>query len=153
MEKSGHNTSPVPVQALEAIIIGRFTDDFVHFTMNLLSKHGIEFVLCEDIYWASCELAEKANTSVLVISRVEQLCREKGRFLSKIKERGFACCCIAESCSTQKLKLLIEAGVFVINAPAQIGEIIMNLSANKASEFNRNKFITTKAEIDALLGT
>ena len=162
MEKFGSNTQ------LQAIIVGSCTDEFVRCTMNLLGDYDIDFVRCEDVYSAVGELAKNNyDGNVLVIGTFEQLSREQGRFFQKAREKGLACCCLADKNSASKRKQVaaaIETGAFVINEPAEIAEVVTKLlisnstspsgkkGNNKASAFNEDEFLTTKAERDALLG-
>lgn len=159
MEKFGSSTQ------LYAMVVGSSADEFVRHTMNLLGDCGVEFVLCEDVYLAVGELAKNTLGKTIVIGRLEQLSREQGRFFQKVSENGF-CCCLADTNSARKRKQILaamEAGAFVINEPAEIGEVITRFVAgglasssekkgnNGASAFIKDEFLTTKAERDALL--
>ena len=162
MEKFGSNTQ------LQAIIVGSSSDGFVRYAADLLTDYEVDFVRCEDVYSAVSELAANRNGNVLVIGRFEQLSREGGRFFQKVSENGLACCCLAEWNFARKRKQIlaaIETGAFIINEPAEIAEVVTKLLGsssislpekkenNKASAFIKDEFLTTKAEIDALLGT
>ena len=148
---------------LQTIIVGNVTDYFIHYATNLLSNYGIGFVFCEDIYKATVKLATEPHEDVLVIGRIEKLGMEKGMFFSKIQEKGLRCCCLAENKLAAEVKDIIESGVIVINEPAELEKEIESLSVdnqirpstgkrNKALDFDQNEFLTTKDEIDALLG-
>ena len=151
---------------LQIIVVGNITDYFVHYAINLLSHHGIGFIHCEDIYKAMGKLVKKSYENVLVIGRLEKLGIEKGQFFSKMKEKGFRCCCLVENKFTAKLKYTTEVEVTVINELVQLEEKILDFSTNNrfepaakksrnnnASNFNKGEFLTTKAEMDALLGS
>jgi len=149
---------------LQVIVVGSSTDELVHRTMNSLGDHGVEYILCDDVYSAVGELAKNESGNVLVIGRLGQLSREQGRFFQMACENGYNCCCIADRELVRKRKQIltaIEAGAFVINEPAEIGEIVTKLSQDstpeknrydKAPKFIKNEFVTTKAELNALLG-
>ncbi len=160
MKKSSSN------QHLRTVVVGSCADEFIRYTTGLLDNYGVEPVICEDIYQAVGWLAKNDCENVFVVGRFEQLSREKGRFFEKVSENGFSCCCLAEGYTVENQKQILAAkgkGVFVINEPAEVEEVVTRLLAgglayspaggrNKASAFNRNKFVTTKAELDALLG-
>ncbi|MBW8001383.1 MAG: hypothetical protein FVQ80_05115 [Planctomycetes bacterium] len=148
---------------MQTIIVGNVTDYFIHYATNLLSRYGVGFVFCEDIYRAMVKLATEPHGDVLVIGRIEKLGIEKRMFFSKIQEKGFRCCCLVENKLATEIKDIIESGVIVISEPVELEKEIESLSAdnqispstgkpNKASDFDQNEFLTTKAEIDALLG-
>ena len=161
MKKSSSN------QYLSVIVVGNRTDGFVRYVMDLLSDYGIEFVRCDDVYSAVGRLAKDTRGDILVVGRLEQLSREQGRLFHITSKNGGTCCCLADTGSAQKyLQALaaIETEAFVINEPEEIKELITRLFAgtlarsprkkenNKASAFNKEDFLTTKAEMDALLG-
>ncbi|MCK4752551.1 MAG: hypothetical protein KAS75_03830 [Planctomycetes bacterium] len=146
-------------QCLHAIVVGSSGDEFIRHTLNLLSSYDIEHVLFEDIYRAFSWLLRDGQEDVLVVGRVERLNKEEGRFLQKVSDRGFSCCCFADKYLAQKqgqVSAAQEKGAFVINEPAEVEDIIKKLLAgsrdSKASTFNKDEFLTTKAELDALLG-
>jgi hypothetical protein len=163
MEKFGSNTQ------LQAIIVGSSSDGFVRYAADLLTDYEVDFVCCGDVYSAVSELAKgNYDGNVLVIGRFEQLSREGGRFFQKVSENGLACCCLAEWNFARKRKQIlaaIETGAFIINEPAEIAEVVTKLPGgssislpgrkenNRTSAFIKDEFLTTKAEIDALLGT
>ncbi len=161
MKKSNSN------RYLHAIVVGNSEDDFVRHTMGLFGGYGIEYVLCGDIYQAICRLSRNGRGEVLVVGRIERLSREKGLFLQKVREKGFFCCCLAEGhlwWKGERIMAAAEGGFFVISEPAEVEDVIMKLSADIATYplgekegsntrgFNREEFLTTKAELDALLG-
>ena len=155
-------------QDLYAIIVGSCADEFVSYTMDLLGGLGVEFVVCGDVYGAVVELAKNNGfANVLVAGRLEQLSREDGRFFQKASDSKSLCVCLADTSSLRKyLQSLSFIGTeaFVITRPTQVKGIVKKLLLSdrdvlseekvneKASTFNRDEFLTTKAEIDALLG-
>ena len=161
MEKFGSG------RQLYAIVVGKSDGEFVGYAMGLLGDYDIEFVLCEDIYAAVGRLAKSTGGNVLVIGRFGQLNREKGRFFQKVSKRGLTCCCLAEAGSGREQKQVLSAtktGAFVINEPVQLEEVVTKLltdssvsssgkkRSGKVSAFDKNEFLTTRAEMDALLG-
>lgn len=152
---------------LQVIVVGSSADQFVLHTTNLLGDCGLEFVLCDDVYSAVGELAKSESRNVLVIGRLGQLCKEQGRLFHMACENGYACCCLADADLVRKRKQIfaaIETGAFVINEPEKIREVVTKLLAGsgngspekKANERTtipiKTEFLTTKAELDALLG-
>ena len=151
---------------LHVIVVGGLADEFVRQAMNLLDRGGVEYVLCSDVYSAVGDLAKSQRRDVLVIGRAGQLSKEQGRFFHIAREKGYKCCCLADRDLVRKRKLIltaIESGAFVIDKPSEIEEVLMKLMAggrvcssgekenNRASGFLKDEFLTTKAELDALL--
>ncbi len=152
---------------LQVIVVGSSADQFVRHTTNLLGDSGIEFVLCDDVYSAVGELAKTESRNVLVIGRLGQLSKEQGRLFHMACENGYTCCCLADADLVRKRKQIftaIETGAFVINEPAEIGQVVTKLLAggadcppgkkanDRATAPIKAEFLTTKAELDALLG-
>ncbi len=157
---------------LQAIVVGSSADEFVRDTMSLLGDYKIEFVLCEDVYSAVGRLAKNnSDGNVLVIGRIEQLSREKGRFFHIAGENRVSCCCLVDGNLVWKRRYpgvpglaATETGAFIINEPVEIEKVIAGLLAggltsssnkfenNKAPAFIKDEFLATKAELDALLG-
>ncbi len=151
---------------LQTIIVGNITDYFINYATNLLSSYGIRFVLCDDIYKVTAKLAKESYENVLVIGRLETLGIEKERFFTKMNEKGFQCCCLVENNTSAGPKYMTETTATLINEPAQLEEEIADLLTNhqiessakknrnnNALNFNKGEFFTTKAEMDALLGS
>jgi len=149
---------------LQVIVVGSSTDELVHRTMNSLGDHGVEYILCDDVYSAVGELARNESGNVLVIGRFGQLSREQGRFFHMACDNGYTCFCIADRELVRKRKQIltaIEAGAFVTNEPAEIGEVVTKLlqgsspekkGSGKTPKSIKDEFVTTKAELDSLLG-
>ena len=155
MKKSNFN------QNLHAIVVGSSTDEFIYYTLKVLSNYEVDFVVCENVYPAVGHLARNTGRNVLVIGRFGQLNREKGRFFHIAGEKGSLCCCLAEACSAQNQKAAAGTGIFFINEAAEIKGVVEKLLAKSLScspENNRTSFSVkkdfpvTKAELDALLG-
>ena len=161
MAKAGSNLP------LQVIVVGSSADEFVRHTTNLLGDCGLEFVLRDDVYSAVGELANSESRNVLVIGRLGQLSREQGRLFHMARENGYTCCCLADTDLVRKRKQIfaaIETGAFVINEPTKIREVVTELLAgsadclpgektnNKAAAQIRTEFLTTKDELNALLG-
>jgi hypothetical protein len=152
---------------LQTIVVGSSADQFVAHTINLLSDCGVEFVLCDDVYSAVGELARTETASALVVGRLGQLSPEQGRLFHMACEKGYTCCCLADANSVRKRKQIltaVETGAFIINEPAEIREVVTKLLAggrdcppgkktnDRATASIKAEFLTTKAELDALLG-
>jgi hypothetical protein len=152
---------------LQVIVVGSSADEFISHTMRVLGNHSVEFVLCDDVYSAVGELARSESRNTLVIGRLGQLSREQGRLFHMACENGYTCCCLADADLVRKRKQIltaIETGAFVINEPAEIGQVVTKLLAggadcslgkkakDQATACIRTEFLTTKAELDALLG-
>lgn len=151
---------------LQVIVVGGSADQFVAHTINLLGDYGVEFVLCDDVYSAVGELARTETGNVLVVGRLGQLSPEQGRLFHMACEKGYTCCCLADADLVRKRKQIltaVETGAFIINEPAEIREVVTKLLAgggdcppgkkanDKATASIKAEFLTTKAELDALL--
>ncbi|MCK5225640.1 MAG: hypothetical protein KAQ89_02880 [Planctomycetes bacterium] len=137
-----------------AIVIGRNGDSFCSYATDLLAGYDIKFIRCGDIYTAFAEFAANDFANVLIVGNLEQLSAEDGLFFRSIKKGGSFCCCFAGGGSAQMQKRVLlaeQAGSLVINQRAELEKIIARLNRSSNS-FARDKFRTTKAERDALLG-
>jgi hypothetical protein len=170
MKKSNMGNSNTTVQ-MRAIVVGSSTDDFVRCTAEVLEDYGVKFICCNDVYSAVVELAKNTDGNVLVIGRLEKLGREHGRFFHLAGSKGIFCCCLADRNLVQMQRHLgppasaaKQAAVFVTDEPAQIEKEITKLLANnlaasickkenRLSDLIKDEFLTTQAELDALLGT
>lgn len=152
--------------SLLVILIGGLADEFVSQTMNLLERLGIEFVLCDNVYSAVGDLAKRESRNVLIIGRIGLLSKEQGRFFHIARVKGYRCCCLADRDLVGRQKLIlqaIESGAYMIDKPAEVEEVLMKVLTGdkvyssgekenrRASGFLKNEFLTTKAELDALL--
>ena len=151
---------------LLVILVGGLEDEFVRQTKNILERLGVESVLCDNVYSAVGDLAKRESRNVLIIGRIGLLSKEQGRFFHIARVKGYRCCCIVDRDLVRKRKLIldaIESGAYLIDKPAEIEEVLMKFLAGgkvrlsgekenrKASGFLKDEFLTTKAELDALL--
>ncbi len=151
---------------LLVILVGALEDEFLRLTKNVLERLGVEFVLCDNVYSAVGDLAKIESPNVLIIGRFGLLSKEQGRFFHIACVKGYRCCCIVDRDLVSKRKLIldaIESGAYLITRPAEIEEVLMKLLAggkscfsgekenHRASGFLKDEFLTTKAELDALL--
>ena len=142
---------------LGGIIVGSASDEFVKHTTKLLREREIEFVLCESIYMAVVELVESTGRNTIVVGRFERLNAEKGQFFQKLHKAGHTCCCLADRNSPRLRK--IGTDITVVNEFAEIEAVIEKMLerdlkslGKKRAALIKDDFITTKAELDALLG-
>jgi len=150
----------------KAMVVGSSTDRLIGHTVNLLDEFEIDFIECDDVYSAVCELARNAHEpNIFIIGRFEQLNRENGRFFDIARRYSHSCCCLVGSSSKyERLLELMQSGIFVASEPQQIRRLLSNLlltgyrrpltkkAAVKAAAFNREKFAATKAELEVLFG-
>ena len=151
----------------KAILVGSGGDEFVRYASDLLGKYGVDFVLCENIYLAVGQLGKCSGEDIIVVGRLGELSRENGRFFEIAEKSKVRCLCLAEKDSLierKQISVATKNGAFVLHNSAGLKEALCRLSIgeravsserkeNKSgSGFDRNKFFTTKAELDALLG-
>ena len=148
-----------------AIIVGSLADSFVQYSMDLLDNYEIEFILCEDVYWAVGQLSKNNRKNALIIGRYEQLNREKGRFFEIASKADCICCCFTDSVSgfeQEQMSVLNKDRAFVVSNENDIEKEVLKLLApnssrsfergKNGSSFNKNNFLTTQDELNALLG-
>ena len=155
------------IQGLCVIVVGNSRDQLIQYVINLVGGYEVEFSCCDDIYTAVIELAKKTGSNCLVIGRLSDLSKEKGRFLEKTSEKGFGCCCLADKKFTEqqfKISDVNRTHTFIVNEPTEIERVVKTFlprsgaqSANQkkingSSDFMKDEFRTTEAELDALLG-
>ncbi len=151
---------------LLVILIGGSADEFARQTRNVLQRLGVEFVLCDNVYSAVGDLAKIKSRNVLIIGRFGLLSREQGRFFDMARANGYRICCFADRELLRRQRLIlkaIESGAYIIDKAAELEDIIMtsqqdgyacssaDIENRRASGFLKNEFLTTKAELDALL--
>ena len=148
---------------IKQIVVGSLENSFVRYSMDLLGSYEVDFVLCSDVYWAVAELAKNRRKNVLVIGRYEQLNRQSGRFFEIVPKYQSGCCCFAElPLASEQMSVLASTGAVVVNDTDDIEKVVSKLLAEdkeqldtkkkNGSSFDKNKFRTTQAERDALLG-
>ena len=151
---------------LLVILIGGLEDEFVRQTKNILERLGVESFVCDNVYSAVGDLAKRECRNVLIIGRIGMLSKEQGRFFHIARMKDYGCCCIIDRGLVRKRRLIldaIESGAYLIDKPAEIEEVLMKFLTGgeihrsgekenrRASGFLKDEFLTTKAELDALL--
>jgi hypothetical protein len=151
---------------LLVILVGSLADGFVRQAKIILERLGVEFVLSGNIYSAIGNLAAIDNQNVLIVGRFSMLSKEKGRFFHLARVKGYRCCCLVDRDLLRRQKFIlkaIESGAYFIDKAAGIEEVLMKLltgdkisssadiEKRKTSGFHKDEFLTTKAELDALL--
>jgi len=149
------------------IVIGNSADRFIQHVINLLVEYDAKVVLCEDVYQAVGQWTRNGFSTVLLVGRLEHLNRENGRFFQKAKENCHTCCCFVEGLLARRQKQISaieEVGGFIINEPAGFEHVLEKWLASGglqpqvkkanscSSGFFKDEFLTTKAELDALIG-
>jgi hypothetical protein len=112
------------------ILVGAKSDQFVRFAAALSNRLAVNFAVCRDIYEVAAELARCPAERGLVIGRLEQLSREKGRLLEKGAQAGWVCCCIAKKISGSARNQAIRAmqsGAIVVKDASQLEEVIVRV--------------------------
>ena len=151
---------------LLVILVGSLTDEFIRQAKIILERLSIEFVLSGNIYSAVGDLATIDNQNVLIVGRFSLLSKEQGRFFDRARMKGYRCCCLIDKDVLRRQRLIIkaiESRAYLIEKAAAIEQVLMELLSgnkvpfsaekekHKASVFLKDEFLTTKAELDALL--
>ncbi len=146
MDNRKTNTQPT------AVVIGEKTDEFVHGIIALLIEYDVEFVLAETIYQAAAKLAALDDNDLIFFGRAAEMTMENGAFLKRINELSCPCCCLTEGEMPDKgfdmflIGDIKDAETFLSNCREQKNE-----SQRNSKTFNKNEFLTTQEELDALL--
>ena len=111
-------------------------------------------------------MAKRENPNTLIISRIGLLSKEQGRFFHIARVKDYRCCCLVDRDLVCRQKLIlkaIESGAYLIDKPDEIEEVLMKVlecgkvcssgekEKRRVSGFLKDEFLTTKAELDALL--
>jgi len=150
---------------LEAVIVGSRPDKFVEYALKLFDRCAIDYVLYDNLYAAAARLAQKKGRNVVVVGRMQQLSKEAGRLFEKIRKYGMSCCCLAEKLPAGDRKAVLaamQAGTRIISTPVETVGVIEGLladnvkrrdkmKASRRTTFIREEYLTTGAEIEALL--
>ncbi len=149
------------------VLIGNSADGFIRIAEELLGKYGINSIVYESVYSATGRLL-RDGIRKLVIGRIEDLSVEGRRFFEKLGEKGHFCCCLAEGeCVRKYLEKIsvISTQAVVINEPLELKEVLAKVISGSliskrikneeksSSDFMKEEFITTKEEIEELLGS
>lgn len=154
---------------LHAIVVADGADGIVHAATGTLQANGIPYRTCTDVYEATGYLAGNGAQPVLVVGRLEELGRERGRFFEIIRRNGHTCCCISAGSDVREAALaealrntgqpaqpisicaedsLTEAMDKIIR---RSGRISLTRSASRA-RYTGSEFSASRAEMEALFG-
>ena len=139
-----------------AILIGQPSDDFVGQCTAILTQRRVDFIHCPDVYSAVACIARKCP-GFLVLGRLNELSREDGRFFDLAARYGCHCCCLAHNdtaSAQQQPQIVIASNMSELKAAIEslLDAPLATRLAGK-TEFDKEKFKTTEAELKALLGT
>jgi len=150
MKKRSSNTN------VSVILVGPPADGFPRRCKALLSDKRVNFTPCPDVYAAVACLARKP-AGLLIVGRLAELGREGGRFFELAARYGHRCCCLANNKSTH---LPPSPHMAIASDIPQLLKTIQGLLAPpqpqktpRKTEFDKDKFKATDAELKALLGT
>jgi hypothetical protein len=161
MEKTGSE------RRIHGIIIGDRTDSFAAFAEDLLVVCGVDYSFCPDIYDAVSRIALNGREKMLVFGHFEVLGREGVRFFEKCSENGGRCYCLSHGYVMGREKQILavaQSGGIVAAEMGKIedevkrwvlrketGNLSQEAKKHNGAYFIKEKFLTTKAELDALL--
>ena len=144
-------------ESLRAVVIGMPDDEFIGYVSAMLQEYEIEKISCQDVYSAVVELAKTGWQDIFIVGRMERLAWEKGRFLQKAAEHNAACICLWPKGDVREtyngadtVKIITEQGPFEETLKSLLG-CGGESCVKDGKQFNANQFLTTKAELDALL--
>jgi len=122
------------------ILVGAESDQFVRFATAMSSRLAVNFAVCRDLYEVAAELARRPVQRCLVVGRLEQLSRERGRLFEKAAQAGWACCCIAKKISGSTRNWAIRAmqsGAIVVNDVGQLEEVVTRMMSDTSGTLPR----------------
>jgi len=115
------------ITEFRVILVGAESDQFIRFASALSNRLAVDLAVCRNLYEAVAELAASAARRGLVVGRLEQLSREKGRLFEKTAQTGWVCCCLAKRISGSARNQAIHAmqlGAIVVNDAGQLEEVV-----------------------------
>ena len=121
----------------------------------LADKH-VDFTTCPDVYAAVAYLARRPP-GLIIVGKLGELSREGGRFFDLAARDGHRCCCLADNSLATPLP---NPHTIMVSDMPQLLKTLEGLLAAPAppkqagkTEFDKDKFKATEAELKALLGT
>jgi hypothetical protein len=126
------------------IVVGAKSDHLVGSVAGTCERLAVGFAVCQDIYEVAAELAKRPAKRGMVVGRLEQLSREKGRLLEKAAQAGWVCCCIAKKIAGSARTGAIQAmksGAIVLNDTGQLEEVMMRTMNNISGTLSRTPVI------------
>jgi len=153
------------------LIVGSCKDDFICRTAEMLGSLCVDFVRADDVYSAVGELVRNGRGKTIVVSRIEQLSREQGRFFHIARRNGCSYCCLADGSLGRMRRRAATLGLaamgmkaFFVEEPAEVTRVLAGLledrragpmegkEGDKTQLFGSEGYLTTTAELQALLG-
>lgn len=141
----------------QAIVVGGSSDDIVRSSSSVLEARGLDIIRRPDIYSSISRLREARGG--VVVGRLEDLCREGGRFFEIARAHGFLCCCFVEKCFAWNRRELVEAierGVFIVTEAEEIEEALAafagQIRVSEPEERNDDKRGLVHNVVDKILG-
>lgn len=106
--------------SLGVVAVGGPYGDCMGAVIPILSRLGVNYVFCDDIYDAVAKLSGvDADMRLLVVSPLEEITRDRMRFFDICGARGrVRCCCLVRGGSqdrTEHIGRVRRAGAFVID--------------------------------------
>lgn len=130
----------------------------------MLADAGIAFACCENIYQAMALTATSGLQITFFVSRLESLEAENGKFIEKLASYQIPCYCIAQQrnghINAELLTKIVLAGGRIMFDVAELSKTVEEVADKFESKVRKNQssllikdgLLTTKAELDALLG-
>ena len=161
MKRTGLN------QRFFALVIGAESDMFIRNCLRMLDTFGIESMYCTDIYSALAKILKAKERDIIAIATSSTFNTDHGRFFNIASKYNCICICLEDTGSAKRYMqslASINTEAFIVNQADEIkdiveavvkGDVKFGTGAGKAagsSSFVEEEFLTTTAEIDALLG-
>jgi hypothetical protein len=145
------------------IVVGVPDQEYVREMVRVVRAGGVEPALCDDVYAAVAALAGAGDRRTLVLGRLQELAREKGRFFSLAAANAARCCCLLEAGPAVRQSAVcaaLRAGAYVVGATGEVRAVVQDwLADGQRPPRHRNlqgvqedDFHATEAELSALLG-
>ena len=143
------------------IVVDGSRDGLVAQALRLASEHEVEIAQCDDVYSAVAEMATSRG-SVLLVGRLDEMAREKGRLFALAARHKAQCCCVLEPercAEAAGVLAAVAGGVSLVARAEEVGRVLKDwLTWNRCrskpagSTFIEDEFRATEAELNALLG-
>ena len=150
-----------------ALVIGAESDMFIRNCLRMLDTFGIESMYCTDIYSALAKILKAKERDIIAIATSSTFNTDHGRFFNIASKYNCICICLEDTGSAKRYMqslAAISTEALVVNQPGEIEAIITSVvnggiafksvagEKMKSSSFIKEDFLTTTAEINALLG-
>ncbi len=143
------------------ILVAAAHDPLTTSVAGLAADSEVAVARCDDVYTAVAELALSRSQCVLVIGRLRDLAKERGRFFAIAARTKARCCALLEAEAPVERSVLLaamRAGVSIVGTADEIERVFDawlaggGCQSSDAAARLAEEYRATEAELNALLG-